>query len=193
LNRRSILHASLAAVLSIVSQAAPAAVNRAHLDAPAAAQAPADRNTEASPHPAQSRNTGKAQQVKGQAARGNPDRVRSLLNRQALRSRTPKAASRRAAAAPITVVGDATRASGNPAPGVANLSPARANPSPGPASAPNKTARRAAVALPQNSAARTGMLGGPRAQGYARLGGPASGKAAHAAALDGTQVARRKY
>jgi hypothetical protein len=60
-------------------------------------------------------------------------------------------------------------------------------------SAPNMTARRAAVALPQNPAVRPGTLGGPRAPASARLGGPASAKPAHAAALNGSQVLRPKY
>jgi hypothetical protein len=186
--QRIILHAAL---VSAVSQWASAAV----VTAPAAAGV--RRNTPAGPHPEVSGITGKAQQGKGQTARANSDRVRSLLNRQATRPRTAAAASRRAAApttavggqivAPNTVAGNATRASGNPGPGAANLSPGVAS------KMPNRAAPRAAVALPQNSAARTGTLGGPRDQGYARLGGPASAKAARAAALTGTQLPRRKY
>jgi len=185
LNLLRILHAALASILFLISQSASAAVNtpaaqvseerqRDRSTAPAAAGA--RRNTHPSPRPDQSGKTGKAQQVKGQTARANSDRVRSLLNRQAIRHGTAVAASRRA--------------------GAANPSQARTNPSQGAAaSAPNTTARRAAVApsqnsAAQNSAARAGTLGGPRAQTYARLGGPASVKPAHAAALNGSQVLR---
>jgi hypothetical protein len=192
-------HPALAAALFIVAQSVSATVNTAYLDAPAAAR----RNTEASAHPA----ARKVQQGKGQAARANSDRVRSLLNKQAARSRTAAAANRRGAA-PTTAAsrsgGGAT--SGYPGPGAAgpsegraNLSQGRTNLSPGSASAKaNRAATRAAVALPQNSAARTGTLGGARAQGSAKLGGPVSINARRAApagtqALNGTQVTRRKH
>ncbi len=217
-------HPALAAALFIVTQSVSATVNTAYLDAPAArapenraavsdaasekkqrprerpaapANAAARRNTEASAHPAESRDAGKVQQGKGQAARANSDRVRSLLNKQAVRSRTAAAANRG---------GGATRGSGAPGPGAAgpsegrtNLSQDRTNLSPGSASAmASRAAPRAAVALPQNSAARTGTLGGPRVQGSARLGGPVSINARRAApagtqTLNGTQVLRRKH
>jgi hypothetical protein len=181
-----ILRAALTAAPFVFSHLTFAAVNTVRLDAPASR-----RNTEASAHPDGPRDTGKAQPATGQAARTNSDRVRSLLNRQAPRPRTAVAASRRGAA-PTAVAGVAPRRYGDLGPGVANLSQGRANPSPGSASAaPNRTPRRAAVALPQNSAAGTGTLGGARAQGHARLGGPASGKAVHAAVLDGTQLHRK--
>jgi hypothetical protein len=220
---RIILHAALVPTLFVVAQMASAAVNTA----PGAAQfssergvmsdkkqrqrdrsaAPAAagvrRNTPASPHPDGSKDTGKAQQGKGQTARTNADRVRSLLNRPAPRSRTavaanrrnasPTAAASRHATAP-TAAGGAPRISGDPGSSAANLSQGRANLSQGPAPAmPNRAAPRAAVALPQNSAPRTGTLGGPRAQGSARLGGPVSAKATRAAVLNGTQLLRRKY
>jgi hypothetical protein len=229
---RIILHAALVPTLFVVAQSASAAVNPAPLDSPAA-QAPSDRaasdkkrrlrdrsaasavaegrrSTEAGPHPDESKDTGKGQQGKGQAARANSDRVRSLLNKQATRTRTAVTASRHGAAPTAGASrsaaggGGATRGSGDPGPVAANSaspSQGRANPSQartnllqGPASAmPNRAAPRAAVALPQNSAARTGTLGGSRAQEHGRLGGPSSGKSAHAAALDGTQLQRRKY
>ena len=219
-------HPALAAVLFIVSQTVSAAVNTSYLDAPAArapatgaavsdaalekkqrprdrsaapANAGARRNTVASAHPIESRDTGKAQQVKGQTARANSGRVRSLLNRQALRTRTAATASRHAAAT-NTAVGGRTAAPttavsrNGAAPTAANPSQGRANLSQGPASAmPNKAASRAAAALPQNSTARIGTLGGPRVQGRERLGGPISAKNARAAAIDGTQMPRRKY
>jgi hypothetical protein len=194
----------------LIFQSASAAVNttaaqvseerqRDRSTAPAAVGA--RRNTHASPRPDESGKTGKAQQLKGQTVRANSDRVRSLLNRQAIRHATAEAASRRAAAAPTAAGNVARAASGNPGPSTANRSQARAippqasaNPSQGAASsAPNVTARRVIVAPPQNSAARTGTLGGPRAQAYARLGGPASAKPAQAAALNGSQVLRPKY
>ena len=208
MNVLRILHAALTTVLFVASQSASAAVNTAPQDGPAA-QASAERsNTEASAHPP----AGKVQQGKGQAARANSDRVRSLLNKQASKSRTAVAANRRGAA-PTTATSrsaaaldGATRASGDPGPGAAgpsegraNLSQGRTNLSPGPASAMAiRAAPRAAVALPQNSTARSGTLGGPRVQGSARLGGPVSTKAGRAAptgtqALNGTQVLRRKY
>jgi hypothetical protein len=210
-----ILHAALASIPFLIFQSASAAVNtpaaqvseerqRDRSTAPAAAGA--RRNTHPSPRPDQSGKTGKAQQVKGQTARANSDRVRSLLNRQAMRHGTGIAASRRAAAAPTAAGNVAGAASGNPGRSAANPSqagaipsPARAIPAPGAASsAPNMTARRTTVApaqnpAAQNSAARAGTLGGPRAQAYARLGGPASAKPAHAAALNGSQVLRPRY
>jgi hypothetical protein len=221
---RIILHAALVPTLFVVAQAASAAVNTA----PGAAQSSSERaavsdkkqrqrdrsappaaagvrrNAPASPHPDDSKDTGKAQQGKGQTARTNSDRVRSLLNRPAPRSRTAVAANRRSApptaaasrhaTAPTAAAGGAPRISGDRGPSAANLSRGRANLSQGPASAVrNGVAPRAAVALPQNSAARTGTLGGPRAQEHVRPGGPSLGKPAHAAALDGTQLRRRKY
>ena len=203
MNLLRILHIASASILFLTSQSASAAVSTSaaqvseerQRDRPSApAAAAARRNTGASPRSDESGKTAKAQQVRGQTARANSDRVRSLLNRQATRHGTAVAASRRAAAAPTAAGNGARAASGNPGPSTANPSLARTNPSQGAASsALNMTARRAAVALPQNSAARTGTLGGPRAQGYARLGGPASAKPAHAAALNGSQVLRPKY
>jgi cytoskeletal protein RodZ len=174
-------------------------------DAPAAAAA--RRNTEVSPPPGVPRDTGKADRSMGQAARANSDRVRSLLNGQTLRPRAAAASHRAAAAAagasgqtvaPSAAAG-APRTSGNPGLGAANASLGRANPSQaratqsqGPAlAAPSMAARRAAVALPQISPARIGTLGGPRAQGFARLGGPASGNAAHGAIVGGAHLRRR--
>jgi hypothetical protein len=190
LNLHRILPAALASILFLIAQSASAAVNtpaaqvseeRQRNRSTAPAVGGARRNTAAGARPDQSGKAGKAQQVKGQTVRANSDRLRSLLNRQAIRHGAAVAASRRA--------------------GAANPSQARTNPSQGAAaSAPNMTARRAAVAPSQNSAAqnsasaaRTGTLGGPRAPAYARLGGPASAKPAHAAALSGSQVLRPKY
>jgi hypothetical protein len=85
-------------------------------------------------------------------------------------------------------------ASGNPRMDAANLSRARANPSPGREPAMPNAALRRAVAPPQNSVsrvARIGTVGGP-AQGYSRLGGPPSGKAAKASALNGSELLRRR-
>lgn len=208
MNLLRILHIASASILFLTAQSAAAAVSTSaaqvsqerQRDRPTApAAAGARRNTGASPRSDESGKTGNAQQVKGQTVRGNSDRVRPLLNRQATRHGTVVAASRRAAvgraaAAPAAAGNVARAASGNLGPSTANPSLARINPSPGAASsAPNMTARRAAVALPQNPAVRPGTLGGPRAQAYARLGGPASAKPAHAAALNGSQVQRPKY
>jgi hypothetical protein len=73
----------------------------------------------------------------------------------------------------------------------------RANPSRGLAPAihnspANSAAPHAAAAFPRNPVAKSGALGGPRAEGYARLGGPAYGKAARAG-LDGTGMPRRQH
>jgi hypothetical protein len=207
-NLPRILHAALASITFLNFQSASAAANttaarvseerqRDRSTAPAAAGA--RRNTGASPRSDESGKTGKAQQVKGQTALGNSDRVRPPLNRQATGHGTAVAANRRAAtgrgaAAPTAAGNGARAASGNPGPSTANPSMARTYPAPGAASsAPNMTARRAAVALPQNPAVRPGTLGGPRAQASARLGGPASAKPAHAAALNGSQLQRPKY
>src|SRR5882762_2885046 len=112
---RIILHAALVPTLFVVAQSVSAAVNPAPLDSPAA-QAPSDRaasdkkqrqrdrsaasaaaegrrRTEAGPRPDVSKDTGKGQQGKGQQGKGQParansDRVRSLLNKQATRTRT---------------------------------------------------------------------------------------------------------
>lgn len=113
------------------------------------------------------------------------DRVRALLNRQAQRSRAAAAANRHASA-PAVVTNRRAAAQTAVAGGATNRSQ-------GPAAAmPNRTPPRALNALPQNSAATTGTLGGPHAERNARLGGPPSGKATHAAALGGTQLLRRK-
>ena len=220
MNLLRILHIASASTLFLISQSVYAAVNtaagrvspsgpampdnkvRQRNQSTAPAAVGARRNTDGSPRSDESVKIGKVQQVKGQTARANSDRVRSLLSRQSIRHGTAVAASRRAAAAPTAAGNVARAASGNPGPSTANLSQARAIPSQARAipsqgaasSAPNMTARRAALAPPpQNSAARTGTLGGPRAQTYARLGGPASAKPAHAAALNGSQVLRPKY
>jgi hypothetical protein len=223
---RIILHAALVPTLFVVAQSASAAVNPAPLDSPAA-QAPSDRaasdkkqrqrdrsaasaaaegrrRTEAGSRPDVSKDTGKGPQGKGQPARANSDRVRSLLNKQATRTRTAVTASRRGAAsaavpsryAAARTIGTsgAPGTSGDTGPRATNPSQGRTNLAQAPASAMrNGVTPRAAVAVPQNSAAKTGTLGGPRVQEHARLGGPSLGKPAHAAALDGTQLQRRKY
>jgi hypothetical protein len=158
----------------------------------ASAAAQAQRKTGTSAHSDGPKDTGKAQQGKGQTASATSERVRALLNKQASRSRTAVAVNRRGAA-PAAARG-AARTSGNLGPGTSNPLPSRTNLSQGPASAvPNKAAQRAAVALPQSSISRIGTLGGPRAQGHDRLGGRVSTKGARAAALNGTQMLRRKY
>jgi hypothetical protein len=191
----------LAALVSVVCQWASAAVSTAPAaqisSERAAVSDEKQRQRDRSATPAAAGARHKVQQGKGQTARANSDRVRSLLNRQASTRRTAAAASRRPAvpttavggqiAATNTVAGNATRASGNPGPGAANRSQGLVS------AMPNRAAPRAAAALPQNSAAKSGTLGGPRAQGYARLGGPASAKAGRTGALDGTQLPRRKY
>ena len=113
------------------------------------------------------------------------DRVRALLNRQAQRSRAAAAANRHASA-PTVVTNRRAAAQTSVAGGAANRSQ-------GPAAAmPNRTPPRTLNALPQSSTARIGSLGGPRAEGNVRLGGLASGMAAHAAVLGGTQLLRHK-
>ena len=119
------------------------------------------------------------------ARTGGSDRVRALLNRQVQRSRAAAAANRHASA-PTVVMNRRGAAQTTVAGGAMNRPP-------GPAAAiPNRTPPRALNALPPSSTARTGTLGGRRAEVNARLGGPASGKAANAAALGGTQLLRRK-
>jgi hypothetical protein len=172
----------------------------------AAAAAGVRRNTEAHARAEGPSNAGggKAEQGIGQAARANSDRLRSLLKRQAPRPRTAVAASHRGAAsatapsryaaARTIVAGGAPRTSGDPGSRASNPSQGRTNLSQGSVSMMrNGAAPRAAVAPPQNSAARIGTLGGGRAQEHARLGGPSFGKPTHAAAPDGTQLQRRKY
>jgi hypothetical protein len=192
MNLLRILNVALASALVIFSPPASAAVSpsaalvspdsatasdikqRQRSSSAAAAVAGVRRNTEARARTEGPSNAGggKAEQGIGQAPRADSDRLRSLLKRQAPRRKTAVAASRRAS---------------NPSQGRTNLTQ-------GPTAAMRSgIASRAAVALPQNSARRTGTLGGPRAQEHARLGGPSLGKPAHAAALDGTQMLRRKY
>ena len=203
MNLLPILHAALASALFIFSPPASAAVSpSAALVSPDSA-AVSDKKQRQRSSSAAPRDTGKARRGIDQAARANSDRVRSLLNRQALRPRasgrprTAVAPSRHGAAstaAQTIGTGGAPRASSYTGSRAVNPSPGRTNLSQGPASAMrNGAASRATVALPQNSAARTGTLGGPRAQEHARLGGPSLGKPAHAAVLDGTQMLRRKY
>jgi hypothetical protein len=192
MNLLRILNVALASALVIFSPPASAAVSpsaalvspdsatasdkkqRQRSSSAAAAVAGVRRNTETRARTEGPSNAGggKAEQGIGQAPRADSDRLRSLLKRQAPRRKTAVAASRRAS---------------NPSQGRTNLTQ-------GPTAAMRSgIASRAAVALPQNSARRTGTLGGPRAQEHARLGGPSLGKPAHAAALDGTQMLRRKY
>jgi hypothetical protein len=184
-NLLRLLSTALATIPFVASQSVCATLSMAPPDAPAA-QVSAGRATMADKKPHRV------------AARTNSDRVRSLLTRQALRPKTGAAAARRGAAttgissrrAAVQITGSASRA--GIAPTVAGG--ARTSLSPSPASvAPNRTPPRSAGALAPSPAVRKGTLGGPRAEGSARLGGPVSGKAARAAALDGTQVQRRKY
>jgi hypothetical protein len=221
MNLLRILSAALASALFTFSPPASAAVSpsaalvspdsatasdkkqRQRSSSAAAAAAGVRRNTEVGAHAEGPRTTGKPQRGIDQAARANSDRVRSPLNRQALRPRasgrprTAVAGSRHGAAstaAQTIDAGGAPRVSSYTRSRAVNPSPGRTNLSQDPASATrNGAAPRATVALPQNSAARTGTLGGPHAQEHARLGGPSLGKPAHAAALDGTQMLRRKY
>jgi hypothetical protein len=81
---------------------------------------------------------------------------------------------------------------GSARPGAANPSQARANPSPAHASIPTIALRRSAVAPARHSVASGGTIGGARAQANSSLGGPASGKAARPAALNGNEVLRRR-
>jgi hypothetical protein len=216
MNLLRILRAAMASAPFIVSQSASAAVSTVRADVSATqvssdsatvsdknrrprslssppAAAGARRYTEAGARAGGASDAGKAQRGIGQAARANSDRVRSLLKRQAPRPRTAVAASRHAAAQTI-VVGVTPRTSGGTGPRAVNPSQGRTNLSQGAATAMrNGAAPRAAVALPQNSVARTGMIGGPRAQGHVWLGGPSLGRPAHAAALDGIQLLRRKH
>jgi hypothetical protein len=191
-NLLRILNTALASALFTFSPTASAAVSpsaalaspdsatvsdkkqRQRSSSAAPAAAGVRRNTEAHARAEGPSNAGggKAEQGIGQAPRADSDRLRSLLKRQAPRPRTAVAASRRAS---------------NPTQGRTNLTQ-------GPTAAMRSgIASRAAVALPQNSARRTGTLGGPRAQEHARPGGPSLGRPTHAAALDGTQLQRRKY
>jgi hypothetical protein len=227
MNLLRILHAAIASAPFIVAQSASAAIGAIRPDVSAAqassdsasvpdkdrrqrslssapAVAGARRNTEAGAYAEGPREIGKAQRGINQAAHANSDRVRALLNRQALRAhvsgrpRMTVAASRNgtaSTAAQTIATGGAPRASSYTGSRAVNPSPGRTNLSQEPASAAmrNGAAPRATVALPQNSVARTGILGGPGAHEHARLGGPSLGKPAHAAALDGTQILRRKY
>jgi hypothetical protein len=171
------LIAALVTVPFVASQSVCATLDMAHPDAPAApvsaGRAAAmlnkkPRNAQAAAHPASRPKTGVAATRRGAA--------------------TTAISSRRAAA---QIPGSANRAGVVP---TAAGGATRGSLSPGPVSAaPNRTPPRSAGALQQSSAVRKGTLGGPRAQGYARLGGPASGKAAQAAVLDGTQLPRRRY
>ena len=163
-----------AALVSPDSAPASDKKQRQRSSSAAAAAAGVRRNTErrAPAEGLSNAGGGKAEQGIGQAAHANSDRLRSLSKRQGPKPRTAVAAGPRAS---------------NPSQGRTNLSP-------GPASTMrNGAAPRAAVAPPQNSAARIGTLGGGRAREHARLGGPSLGKPTHAAALDGTQLQRRKH
>jgi hypothetical protein len=168
MNLLRILNVALASALFTFSPPASAAVS------PSAALVTEARSRAEGPSNA---GGGKAEQGIGQAPRANSDRLRSLSKRQAPRPRTAVAASDRGAAS--------TTAPSRYA--ATNLSQGSAS------TMRNGAATRAAVAPPQNSAARTATLGGARAQEHARLGGPSLGKPTHATALDGTQLQRRKY
>jgi hypothetical protein len=205
LNLLRILNVALASALFTFSPPASATVSPSAAPiSPDSATASDKQQRQRSSSAAAAAGRVKAEQGIGQAPRANSDRRRSLLKRQAPRLRTAVAASHRGtastavpsrdAAARTIVAGGAPRRSGDPGPRASNPSQGRTNLSPGPASTMrNGAAPRAAVAPPQNSAVRTGTLGGPRAQEHGRLGGPSLGRPAHAAALDGTQLQRRKY
>jgi hypothetical protein len=113
------------------------------------------------------------QNAHGPAARSNGDRLRSLLDAQA-RGRVARPSS--------PPVGSTRAASGN----VVAQGPSGASPALPPAvTAPNVAARAAAN---QGPASRNSTIGGPRAQGLGQVGGPAIGRPAHAATIDGTQL-----
>jgi hypothetical protein len=190
MNLLRILNAALASALFTFSPPASAAVS------PSAALVSPDSAT-ASDIKQRKRSLSAAAAAAG-ARRNTEARARAEGPRIAVAASHRGAASTavpsRHAAARTIVAGGPSRTSGDPGPRASNPSQGRTNLSQGPASAMrNGAAPRAAVAPPQNSAARTGTLGGPRAQEHARLGGPSLGKPAHAAALDGTQLQRRKY
>jgi hypothetical protein len=192
MNLLRILHAALASALFIFSPPASAAVSpSAALVSPDSAAVSDKKQRQRSSSAAPSAAGARRNTEVGAHAEG------PLRPRASGRPRTAVAASRHGAAstaAQTIGTGGAPRASSYTGFRAVNPSPGRTNLSQGPASAMrNGAAPRATVALPQNSAARTGTLGGPRAQEHARLGGPSLGKPAHAAALDGTQMLRRKY
>jgi hypothetical protein len=200
---RIILQLALVSAPFIVSQSAAAAVSTSAAQVSSNSATVSEKQQRQRSLSAAPGDTGRTQRGIGQAARANSDRVRSLLSRQAPRPKNAVAASRRGAAstavssrgatAQNSFPGGTPRTYGGAGPRAVNQLQDRTNLSQRTASAPsNAVAPRTAVAPPQNSAARTGTLGGPRAQGHAMLGGPAIGKAARGA-LDGAQLLRRKY
>ncbi|MGO9995124.1 MAG: hypothetical protein ACLPTF_21785 [Steroidobacteraceae bacterium] len=116
----------------------------------------------------------------GPLARSNADRLRSLHPAKA-RGRITPTANRR--------VGP------NPAAASGNLSArGRGLPGASPQGVPAPPVATSAARAPPNVKAmvRGSTIGGPRAVGPGRVGGPATGRAANNTAIDGTQV-RRKF
>jgi hypothetical protein len=139
----------------------------------------------------------------GQSARGNgnADRLHSLLNAQAnghLARRQPGRAARSTRAAPGAAAGaatgaapgGATRAAIGTAPGAATRGLGAPVPQGiTPAGQPKLAASRgAAPPVPRPTAIPSGpAMGGPRAPGLGRVGGPAINRTTRNAAIDGTR------
>jgi hypothetical protein len=125
-----------------------------------------------------------------QGARSNADRLHSLLNAQAhgrrARQPSPVGSTRRVTHGPDVRGLQGVSPSGQPRLAASNsAAPPAAMPSGQPRlAASNSAASPAArpVATPRNS-----TIGGPHAQGSARVGGPAIGRTVHNAIIDGSQ------
>ncbi len=137
---------------------------------------PKSRNAAADVSPR--RGSVRPQRGVGQLAHGNADRLHSLLSKQA-RGRLAKASSR-----PVGSYGAATGSEG------VVRGPRGSNPVGGPKLAVSKNASQATTSV--KTVVRESSIGGPHAGGLGRLGGPAIGRPANRATIDGTQL-RRKF
>jgi hypothetical protein len=155
------------------------------------AGARASKGRDAAAADSSSRGSVTPQRGVGQSARGNSnaDRLHSLLNAQAnghLARRQPGRAARSTRAASSAASGAATRT----APGAATRG--RGAPVPQgmtPAGQPKLAASRGAASpVPRTTAIPSGpAIGGPRAQGLGRVGGPANNRTTRSATIDGSR------
>jgi hypothetical protein len=149
------------------------------------------------------------QHAPGPAARGNGDRLRGLLEAQArgysarqssqpvgsIRGANGNAPARGPSGASpafppaLTAPNMAARSAANlsAAPNLSAAANSRTAANPRAAANPSAAANSSAAAN-LSAAARASTIGGPQAQGLGQVGGPAIGRPAHAATIDGTQL-----
>jgi len=132
-----------------------------------------DARTAVSPR----RGSATPQRAVAQHAHGNADRLHSMLSANP-RGRLAKASSRPVGSNHAATGGD----------GVVS-SPRGSNPAGKPKPAVSKNASQATTGV--KTVADGSRIGGPHASGLGRLGGPATGRTANSATINGTQLHRK--